>query len=308
LGYNAYGTLSPDGRNAVIVGHSLTSNSAVHEWWGDLIGPGPGYLLDTERFFVVCVNYLGSVYGSSGPLSTKECGSLYSADFPVATVKDNVAVQRALLDSLGVKGLAMAVGGSLGGMLALEWAATYPDFVRSLCVVGCCGRHPDWAIGFGEAGRQAVYADPHWEDGYYAVRGKRAPLGGMSVARQLAMLSYRTPQSLSGKFGRSTVEGGRSEAVRLQQGQGALRSRASPSSSLFQSPPLFQVEGYLNYQGDKFRRRFDPLAYVRLTQLLDSHDLGRGRGSGDYRDALKRIKQPTLVVGIDSDLLYPVSV
>lgn len=307
LGYNTYGTLAPDGRNAVIVGHSLTSNSAVHEWWGALLGPGPQYMLDTDRYFVVCVNYLGSVYGTSGPLSGQgqgKGGRPYSADFPVATVKDNVGVQRALLEALGVKGVALAMGGSLGGMLALEWAATFPAWVDALCIVGSCGRHPDWAIGFGEAGRQAVYADPLWEEGYYAVRGGKPPLKGMSVARQLAMLSYRTPQSLTSKFARGMVEGGRPKERRLAQGQGVRRAEDPASLT---PPPFYQVEGYLNYQGEKFVNRFDPLAYVRLTQLLDSHDLGRGR-TGDYKDTLAMIQQPCLVVGIDSDLLYPVSV
>ncbi len=294
LGYHTYGTLAPDGSNAVIVGHSLTSNSAVHEWWGALLGAGPSFALDTERYFVVCVNYLGSVYGSTGPLTAHQGGRPLSADFPVATLKDNVAAQRALLAGLGVKRVALAIGGSLGGMLALEWAATAPDMVDALCVVGCCGRHPDWAIGFGEAGRQAIFADPRWAGGYYGARGGAPPLDGMAAARQLAMLSYRTPQSFSKKFGRAVKPGGRPPAAAAEQGGGGA--------------PFFDVEGYLNYQGEKFRQRFDPLSYVRLTQLLDSHDLGRGRphAGSDYRAVLRALPQRALVVGIDSDLLYPV--
>jgi homoserine O-acetyltransferase len=214
----------------------------------------------------------------------------YSGDFPVATLKDNVAVQRALLAKLGVQHVALAMGGSLGGMLALEYAATAPEEVGALCVVGSCGVHPDWAIGFGEAGRQAIQADPHWAGGYYGRVGTPPPLAGMGVARQLAMLSYRTPQSLSEKFGRGKVEGGRAAHRQAQH-----------------VAPFYQVESYLNYQGEKFKRRFDPLAYVRLTQLLDSHDLGRGREGGDFAAALARLRQQALVVGIDSDLLYPVS-
>jgi homoserine O-acetyltransferase len=297
LGYHTYGTLAPDGSNAVLVGHSLTSNSAVHEWWPALLGEGPSFALDTQRYFVVCVNYLGSVYGSTGPLQAPRGGGPpLSADFPVATLKDNVAAQRALLAALGVKRVAMAMGGSLGGMLALEWAATAPHMVGALCVVGSCGRHPDWAIGFGEAGRAAVFADPRWEGGYYARRGGEPPLGGMAAARQLAMLSYRTPASLSQKFGRALVPGGRPPALAAAQGGGGA--------------PFFEVERYLNYQGEKFRLRFDPLSYVRLTQLLDSHDLGRGRpaAGGDFREVLKGLPQRALVVGIDSDLLYPVRV
>jgi homoserine O-acetyltransferase len=295
LGFHTYGTLAPDGSNAVLVGHSLTSNSAVHEWWGALLGAGPAFALDTERYFVICVNYLGSVYGSTGPLEAAPGGGPpLSADFPVATLKDNVAAQRALLEALGVRRVALAMGGSLGGMLALEWAASAPQMVDALCVVGSCGRHPDWAIGFGEAGRQAIFADPRWEGGFYGKRGAPPPLCGMAAARQLAMLSYRTPQSLSEKFGRALVPGGRPPALAAAQGGGGA--------------PFFDVEGYLNYQGDKFRRRFDPLSYVRLTQLLDSHDLGRGRdhAGGDFKRVLQGLPQRALVVGIDSDLLYPV--
>ena len=244
LGYNTYGRLAPDGRNAVLVGHSLTSNSAVHEWWGALLGPGPAFMLDTERYFVVCVNYLGSVYGSSGPLSPRAAaaGAPYSADFPVATLKDNVAAQRALLAALGVKEVALAMGGSLGGMLALELAAAAgPDAVRALCIVGSCGRHPDWAIGFGEAGRQAIYADPQWREGYYAREGTPPPLTGMAVARQLAMLSYRTPHSLSEKFQRALVAGGRGGGGG-RSGAGLRRGRGG-RAALFSSGGLPQLPG-----------------------------------------------------------------
>jgi len=153
LAYNTYGRLNAAGDNAVIVGHSLTSNSCVHEWWPEMLGAGRAFALDTDRFFVVCVNYLGSVYGSSSPLSPRphahgsslahprEDGDRWAADFPLTTIRDNVVLQRALLDRLGVKGLTLAIGGSLGGMLALEWAATYPSYVKRLVAVACCARH-----------------------------------------------------------------------------------------------------------------------------------------------------------------------
>lgn len=302
LGYSTYGKLNETGTNAVIVGHSLTSNSCVHEWWGPLIGEGPEYMLDTSKYFIVCCNYLGSVYGSSGPLDTDpRTGQRFSADFPVATLRDNVRAQKHLLDALGVRRLSLAVGGSLGGMLAMEWACEFPDFVDRVVVIACVARHSDWAIGWGEAGRQAIFADSKWKNGYYDTTDP--PLSGMNVARQLAMLSYRTPASFTDKFKRETVQSGRTKECQLAQGQGV--NRANQNSSLA-GAAYYDVERYLNYQGEKFTRRFDPLAYVRLTQLLDSHDVGRGRGE-DYRAVLQRMKQNALVVGIDSDLLYPVS-
>ena len=307
LGFNTYGTLAPDGRNCVVVGHSLTSNSCVHEWWAPLLGAGPGFLLDTERYFIVCANYLGSVYGSSSPLSAdprRQDGAPFSSDFPVTTLKDNVRAQAALLRQLGVAQLAMAVGGSLGGMLALEWAAEFPGQVDSLCLIATCAQHPGWAIGLNEAARQAIYADPLWASGAYGrSAASAAPLAGMAVARQFAMLSYRTPASLDSKFGRATKAQQRPEGLVRAQGLGAQGQGQGRTAA---APPFFEVESYLNYQGEKFRERFDPLAYVRLTQLMDSHDLGRGRAV-PYRQVLASMQQRALSVGIDSDLLYPVS-
>jgi homoserine O-acetyltransferase len=142
LGYNTYGALNAQGDNCIVVGHSLTSNSCIHEWWAPMLGAGPAFALDTSRFYIVCANYLGSVYGSSGPLSVNPAtGARFAADFPLTTIRDNVRMQRRLLDHLGVRSVAAAVGGSLGGMLALEWAATFPTFVRAVAAVACCARH-----------------------------------------------------------------------------------------------------------------------------------------------------------------------
>ena len=301
LAFNTYGTLNSQRDNCILVGHSLTSNSCVHEWWGELIGEGDAFSLDTSKYFIVCVNFLGSVYGSAGPLDVVDAktGRRAAADFPIATIKDNAMVQKALLDHIGVKKVAFAVGGSLGGALALEFAASYPYMVENSILVATCARHTAWAIGLGEAGRQAIYADPKWRNGYYLtdpISERGYPLDGLSVARQLAMLSYRTPKSFTEKFGREEVAGGggRSKDDSVRQGGGRDNSPA----------PFYEVERYLNYQGLKLTKRFDALCYVRLTQLLDSHDIGQGRG-GDYKSVLKSLKQRSLIVGIDSDLLYP---
>lgn len=143
VAFNTYGILNTARDNCIVVGHSLTSNSCVHEWWGPLLGEGSQFALDTTRYFIVCANYLGSVYGSSGPLSTDaKTGLRWGVNFPVTSVRDNVELQRLLLDHLGVRRVAVAVGGSLGGMLALEWTATYPDLVDRAVLVACCAAHP----------------------------------------------------------------------------------------------------------------------------------------------------------------------
>ena len=294
LGYNTYGKLNATGTNAILVGHSLTSNSCVHEWWAPLLGAGPRFVLDTDRYFIVCVNLLGSVYGSDGPLSRDARGLPYGATFPVATIRDNARAQIALLRELGVKELAAAIGGSLGGMIALETALVEPAFVRSLMLIATCAAHPGWAIALGAAGRAAVFADAKWRDGLYARHNTPPPLEGLAVARQFAMLSYKSPASVDEKFGRT---------LNPNDDDGNARQADSFADEPTQNAPSFVVESYLTYQGEKFRRRFDPCAYVRMTQLLDSHDVGRSRGG--TANALRSLAHRTLVVGIDSDGLYP---
>jgi homoserine O-acetyltransferase len=302
LAYSTYGALNAAADNAVVVGHSLTSDSRVHAWWGPLLGAGARFLLDTERYFVVCANVLGSVYGSSGPRTAEPGGggAPPGPAFPAASVRDNVRAQHALLRALGVRRVALAVGGSLGGMLALEWAATFPDDVAALVVVAACAAHSAWGVGLGAAGRAAIAADARWCGGAYPPHDP--PLAGLAAARQLAMLSYRAPASIDAKFGRRRGAGAAAAAAAAGAGAGG------------DAEPPFEVQNYLAYQGDKFVRRFDALAYVRMTQLLDSHDIGRGRapagdgGGGEpaYLAVLRALPQRTLVVGIDSDILYPV--
>lgn len=293
LGYNTYGRLARDGRNAVLVGHSLTSNSCVHEWWANLMGPGPSFFLDTNRYYVVCVNLLGSVYGSTGPASLGVGNvALGASGFPIATIRDNVRAQRCLLDALGVRSLAIATGGSLGGMLAVEFALTYPGYVDSLALVAACAAHPPWAVALGAAGRAAIFADAAWEGGDYRVKGLRQPTRGLDAARQLAMLTYKSPKSVGLKFGRGTVSSSAPPSMRGGAGNATA--------------PFFAVESYLEHQGDKFTARFDAAAYVRLTQLLDSHDVANGREGGVELVLKACTAERSLVVGIDSDVLYPV--
>ena len=193
----------------MIVGHSLTSNSNVAEWWSELMGEGDGeFALDVAGEFVVCVNYLASPYGSSSPVTpdpAKGNGESYAADFPTpVTVRDNVRLQRLLLERLGVKHLRMAIGGSMGSMLALEWAATFPDFVTELVLIAGCGRHTDWAIGIGEAQRFSIMADAKFKGGQYDPADP--PRAGLATSRMMAMLSYRAPKSVDERFARGVME------------------------------------------------------------------------------------------------------
>lgn len=273
--YRTWGRLNEKRDNAVLVCHALTGNADVDDWWGGLLGPGMA--LDTERYFVVAANNLGSCYGTTGPSSTDPAtGNRYGASFPAVTVRDAVRLQRALLDRIDVRGLEFVIGGSMGGMLVLEWAFQ-GEFVRRLIPIGVGAAHSAWCVGWSEAQRQAIYADPHWSGGNYDPASP--PEQGLAIARMIAMLSYRSRTSFEDRFGRNMMPAENGTA------------------------PPFAVESYLRYQGRKLVERFDALTYVRLTELMDSHDLARGRGT--IEQALAQITQPTLVIGIDSDVLYP---
>lgn len=270
VAYDAWGELNSEGDNAVVVCHALTGNTRPDVWWGPLIGPEQA--LDTDRYFVICLNVLGSPYGSFSPLTKNGAtGRPYGIDFPDVTIRDTVRAHKAALDVLGVRQVATTIGGSMGGMQALEWAF-YGSFVRSIIPVAVGGRHSSWCIGFSEAQRQAIYADPKWNGGHYVEQ----PAAGLATARMIAMISYRSRTSFEARFGR--------------------RRQGSADGS-------YAVESYLRYQGDKLVDRFDANCYVHLTQQMDAHDVAFGRG--DYADVLAGIEQPALVIGIDSDVLYP---
>lgn len=270
VAYDAWGELNSAGSNAIVVCHALTGNTRADIWWGPLIGPEQA--LDTDEYFVVCLNVLGSPYGSISPLAVNpETGRPYGSDFPAVTIRDTVRAHKAALEKLGVKQVATAIGGSMGGMQALEWAF-FGSFVRSIIPVAVGGRHSAWCIGFSEAQRQAIYSDGNWKEGRY----ESQPTNGLAVARMIAMISYRSRGSFEARFGREAQAG---------------------------EAGVFAVESYLRYQGDKLVERFDANCYVQLTKQMDTHDVAVGRG--EYEDVLGGIEQPVLVIGIDSDVLYP---
>ena len=280
--YQSYGQLNAARDNVIVVCHALTGHAGLHDWWGSLLGPGLAF--DTSRYLIVCANLLGSCYGTAGPTETDpRTGRAYGADFPVATVRDSVALHRRLVfEHLQARKVCCAIGGSLGGMQALEWGLSCPDSLQSLVALACNAKHSAWQIAINHSQRQAIYADPLWQGGRYSASAP--PAAGLSVARQFAMITYRTQPVYQTKFGRSVT--------------------AAPSPQhAAQLSPAFEVERYLMYQGNKLLSRFDANSYVRLTQQLDSHDVGRGRGG--EQAALAQLQQPVLVMGIDSDVLYP---
>lgn len=273
VAYKTWGTLNEKRSNVVVICHALTGHAAADEWFGGIFGPGR--LCDENEKFIICINVPGSCYGSVGPWSLNpETGEPYRAGFPSISIRDMVKFQMLLLDQLGIREIETVIGGSLGGMQALEFAIMDPR-VKSTILMAMGMAHNPWAIGISEAQRAAIYADPNWNNGYY--NRESPPASGLAAARMMAMITYRTPENYEHKFGR-----------KLQNEKGQ-----------------FQVESYLNYQGKKLSSRFDALSYVKLTQAMDTHDVARERGT--HAEVLGDVTIPALVVGVSSDLLYPLT-
>ncbi|HEX6236773.1 MAG TPA: homoserine O-acetyltransferase [Acidimicrobiales bacterium] len=291
LAYETWGTLSPARDNAVLVCHALTGDSHAaggvvtgHPsagWWDGLIGPGRP--LDTDRWFVVCVNVLGGCQGSTGPASAHpDDGRPWGSRFPVVSIRDMVRTQAMVADHLGVDSWALVIGGSMGGMQVLEWGVMYPDRVRALMPIATAVAASAHQIGWWSSGRRAIRLDPRWRGGdYYDASPGDGPHEGLATARMMSMMTFRSDDVFTARFGREVVE-------------------PIDGFSMWQR---FQVERYIEYQGDKLVRRFDANSYLILTKAMDLHDLARGRGS--FESAFARLRAPVLSVGISSDILYP---
>jgi len=296
--YNMWGQLNATKDNVMVVCHALTGNARLDTWWGDLLGAGKPF--DTDRYLVVCCNILGSSYGTVGPTEINpDTGKPYGPDFPDVTVKDTVRIHmQTLKEALGIKGVTVAIGGSLGGMQALEWAflGQQYGFVKSAVVMACGGRHHAWQIGISTVQRTAIMSDPNWKGGYF--EPKNPPAQGLALARQIAMISYRTHYSFETKFGRTLQKPKPNYGGIHNQQQQQQQKKKQPKQ-------VFAVENYLDYQGEKFLRRFDANCYVAVTKMMDAHDVSRGRG--EYFETLRSLKTPILVIGVDSDVLYPIS-
>jgi homoserine O-acetyltransferase len=294
IAYTTLGRLNSGGTNAVLVCHALTGNAHASDallqngetipgWFNGVIGPALG--IDTDRFFVICSNILGSCYGTTGPTSVNpSTGEPYRMTFPRITVRDMVGVQKLLLEHLGVRRLVTIIGGSLGGMQALEWGIMYPEMVGSLIPIATAAAHSAWCIGISETQRLAIMNDAAWEGGNYRVQPGR----GLAIARSIAMISYRSQASFAARFARKGIS----------RGDGHERIH------VFDEIPLsFAVESYLRYQGQKLADRFDANAYIYLTRAMDMHDVSAGRGS--MKEVLGAVSARVLSIGISSDVLYP---
>ncbi|KAK4035415.1 Alpha/Beta hydrolase protein [Parachaetomium inaequale] len=214
VAYTTRGTLSPGGDNVMVICHALTGSADVGDWWGPLLG-GPGRAFDTSRFFVVCMNSLGSPYGTASPVTAKDgdpSQGRYGPEFPLTTIRDDVQLHKLLLDELGVKQVAAVIGGSLGGMFVLEWAYFGKDYVRCIVPIATSSRHSAWGISWGEAQRQSIYADPKYEDGYYSFSDP--PSTGLGAARMAALLTYRSRNSFEARFGRNIPDPSRRQTIR----------------------------------------------------------------------------------------------
>ena len=286
LHYAVYGRLNARRDNAVLVCHALSGSALVGEWWPEIFAPGA--VLSLEHDFVICINLLGSCYGSTGPGSVNpETGEVYGPDFPLVSIRDNVRAQAKLLDSLGVRRLRLVLGGSIGGMQALDWAIHDPKRVQRALVIGVA---PLSAMGLAlnHLQRQAILHDPEWMGGHYLPQ--RPPRRGLSLARQVGMMSYKSTELFDERYGRKPNRNGEDPWGLDNLGGGLVGGR-------------FDIAGYLDYQGERFVERFDANSYLAILRTMDTWDPQRGSSSPE--EAFGRIRARLSFVGISSDWLFP---
>lgn len=280
LAYETYGALNPKKSNAILVLHALSGDAHTAGqggWWEKLIGPGKG--IDTDKYFAICSNVIGGCRGSTGPSSiNSQTGKPYALSFPLISIRDMVEAQRRLVDFLGVEKLLTVIGGSMGGMQALQWMVSYPKRIRSAIPIATTLKHTPQQIAFNEVGRQAVMSDSDWQNGDYY--GCSSPAKGLALARMIGHITYMSDVSMTEKFGRK------------------IRHDKEP----FKFSADFEVEGYLHYRGDNFVKRFDANSYLYLTKAIDNFNLLNGHGLANVFEGLRA---KVLVLAFKSDWLYP---
>ncbi len=291
IAYETCGELNRDASNAILVCHALSGDSHVagyyeegdskSGWWDIMVGPGKG--IDTDKYFVVCSNILGSCMGSVGPPTMNpQTNAPYGSDFPMVTIGDMVDAQKVLMEHLGIRKILAVIGGSIGGMQVLQWCVRYPEMVVAAIPLASTTKHSALAIAFNEVARQAIMADPNWNNGDYYAGAK--PETGLAVARMIGHITYLSDESMRLKFGR-----------RLQ----------NKSAFSYNFDADFQVESYLRYQGAKFVERFDANSFLFITRAADYFDLEKQHGEGSVVKAFANARAKFLVVSFTSDWLYP---
>ena len=292
LAYETYGELNKNKPNAILIFHALSgdAHAAGHHsandkktgWWDTAIGPDKTF--DTNKYFVICANVIGGCKGSTGPCSVNpKTRRTYGSDFPIITIKDMIRTQKKLIDHLGIKKLLAISGGSMGGMQVLQWSVDYPDSVKLVIPIATAAKQSAQNIAFHEAGRQAILADPNWNNGNYY--GKKTPDQGLATARMIGHITYLSQHSMKEKFGRR------------------LQDKDKPAFSL---ETEFQVESYLKYQGASFVERFDANSYLHITKAIDYFDLTED-GKKRLEDVFSKAKAKFLIISYTSDWLYPTS-
>jgi homoserine O-acetyltransferase len=286
LHYAVYGRLNAARDNAVLVCHALTGSALVGSWWPEIFAPGA--VLSLEHDFVICINMLGSCYGSTGPSSVDpETGEMYGPDFPLISIRDNVRAQALLLDSMGIRRLRLVLGGSIGAMQALDWAILNPERVERGLIIGVSPVSA-MALALNHLQRQAILHDPEWEGGRYLPQ--RPPRRGLALARQVGMLSYKSAALFEERYGRNPNRNGEDPWGLDGQGGGLVGGR-------------FDIAGYLDHQGQRFIDRFDANSYLALLRTMDTWDPMRGYSSAE--EAFGRIRARLSFIGISSDWLFP---
>ncbi|KDR70066.1 hypothetical protein GALMADRAFT_76718 [Galerina marginata CBS 339.88] len=334
VAYKTWGNLNEAKDNAMVICHAFTGSADVEDWWGPLMGRGKAF--DSNRFFIVCCNTLGSPYGSASPVSINaDTGRPYGPEFPPTTIRDDVRIHKLVLDHLEVRSVAVVIGGSMGGMAVLEWPLCMPPgFVRRIIPLATSARHSAWCISWGEAQRQSIYSDPSYQDGYYSAQ----PASGLAAARMSALLTYRSRDSFESRFGRKpqfrqnqtvltltpphspklTSTADDAVAVHndgLRNAKPRSTGHATPdgiATPTHPKPPIFSAQSYLRYQGDKFTARFDANCYIHITRKLDTHDIARGRvvdadETVSLAKVLSTLPPRALVISIATDGLFTTS-
>ncbi|KAI6137221.1 Alpha/Beta hydrolase protein [Pisolithus sp. B1] len=302
VAYKTWGRPNATRDNVMIICHAFTGSADVEDWWGPLMGRGKAF--DPGHFFVFCANVLGSPYGTASPVTVNpDTRKPYGPEFPQTTIRDDVRLHKLVLDRLGITGVAVAIGGSMGGMAVLEWPlCTPPGYVRHIIPIATSARHSAWCISWGETQRQSIYSDPMYKDGYYDAQ----PSSGLTAARMAALLTYRSRDSFEKRFGRrpqvppvsdpsaiapslplSAVdvalathnEGCRKSSPGNCQSKtpGSQKSQSDDTETASPTPSIFSAQSYLRYQGAKFVARFDANCYIHITRKMDTHDVARGR-------------------------------